>query len=364
MQAVHDAFRRAAGTHLNPASGVLAVVGMLLPLLALETLGYIHVSSNAAAGTLLGVLFVAFCDLGPSVRIRVRAMAAGAVVGALLMGLGTAIGGPWWVAVPAIGLATFLSGLLPMYGKVVAQVSVILTIVFALALGKGSGPSAALSSALGFLFGGLFFLALVLTVFGVWRVFHPSTPESAAALDQPRAALPPPRVPLPSRSLLLQLALIRALGAAVITGVAWGAGVPYPHWAPSVVIASVRTDQVAAASLTTQRIVGTVLGAGLADVVLAWVHSPLVLAGLALAGLFLAFTVKDVNNTFFIFFLTLLTLFLINIPSQGPTYAVLRIVTTLIGAVAALAVSWLSAWLMRRASAATPHAPPPGEAVA
>src|SRR5262249_26994999 len=134
---------------------------------------------------------------------------------------------------------------------------------------------------------------------------------------------------------------------------AWSTGVPYPHWAPIVVIASVRTDQVAAVSLTTQRIIGTVLGAGLADLVLIWTHNPMVLAGLAVAGVFLAFTVKDVNNTFFIFFLTVLTLFLLNIPPQGQTYAVLRIVTTLIGAAAALMVSLLSVWLMRRATATT-----------
>src|SRR6185437_7427363 len=111
-----------------------------------------------------------------------------------------------------------------------------------------------------------------------------------------------------------------------------------------------------------QRVVGTVLGAGLADVLLLWVHSPPVLVGLAVAGVFLAFMVKDANNTFFIFFLTFLTLVLLNLSATGPTYVALRIVTALIGALAALIVSWLSVRLMRHASAAAnpPSAAPPG----
>ena len=74
-------------------------------------------------------LFVAFCDLGPSLRIRAQAMAAGTILGAFLLGLGSAIGGPWWVPVPILALATLLSGLLSVYSPVVAQVGVILTIL-------------------------------------------------------------------------------------------------------------------------------------------------------------------------------------------------------------------------------------------
>jgi hypothetical protein len=360
MQVLQDAFHRTAGSHLDPAKGARAAVSMLLPLLVLEVLGHNHVGSSAATGTLLGVLFVAFCDLGSTRRERLLAMSAAVVVGTLLLGLGAWIGGPWWVAVPALGLATFLSGLLPVFGKVAAQVGTILTIVFALALGQAGRTTSALLTALGFFFGGVFFVLLVLAILGAERLARSLAHQPAPALPPPPAALAAPRTALPSRTLLLQLALLRALGTAAIAGIAWGANVPYPHWAPVVVIASVRPDQVAAVNLTIQRILGTVLGAGLADVVLNWVASPPVLIVLAVAGMFLAFTVKDVNNTFFIFFLTLLTLLLLNIPAPGPTYVVLRIVATLIGAVAALGVSWLSVLLVQQANRATP--PAPGEA--
>jgi Fusaric acid resistance protein-like len=120
---------------------------------------------------------------------------------------------------------------------------------------------------------------------------------------------------------------------------------------------------MAALRLTTWRVVGTVLAAGLADGVLHVVHDPVVVAGLAVGGEFLAVTVKDVNYTCFVFFLTL-PLLLLSLPPQGQAHAVLRVATTLVSAVVALGISALSAWLAQRA-AAPPRRPPeplPGSA--
>jgi uncharacterized membrane protein YccC len=115
---------------------------------------------------------------------------------------------------------------------------------------------------------------------------------------------------------------------------------------------------MSALRLTAQRVVGTVLGAGLVDVVLWWVQSPVVLAGLAVAGVFLAFTVKDVNYTLFVFFLTTLILLLLNLPTPGPTtHAALRVLATLVGAGVALGISLLAVLFARDASA--PRRPPP-----
>jgi uncharacterized membrane protein YccC len=361
MQLLRDAFRPTVGSHLDLARGARAAVAMLLPLFTLEALGRNQVGSQVAVGTLLGVIFVAFCDIGPTLRVRVRAMGCGAVVGALLILLGSWIGGSWWVAVPAIALATFLSGILPAHGQVVAQVGIILTMVFTVALGKDGGLAAAWPAMLGFLFGGTFFLALVLSSFVLFRFMRLRAREPA--LRPPPAVVSAPGIALPGWVLLVRLALLRAVGAGLMALVAWGSGVPYPHWAPVVVIASIRTDQVAAVNLARYRIIGTVLGAGLANMVLLWVHSPLALAGLAVAGMFLAFAVKDANNTSFIFFLTFLILVLLNISATGPAYVALRVATTLIGAAAALIVSWLSFRLVRHAAAATrppPAAPPAG----
>ena len=120
---------------------------------------------------------------------------------------------------------------------------------------------------------------------------------------------------------------------------------------------------MAALRLTSQRVVGTVLAAGLAAVVLQVVPDSVVLAGLAIGAEFLAVTVKYVNFTVFIFFLTL-PLLLLSGPTQGPAHAALRVVTTVVGALVALGISALAAWLAQRA-AAPPRRPPeplPGSA--
>jgi uncharacterized membrane protein YccC len=329
---------------------------MLLPLVVLAVVGHNRVGSSAAVGALLGVLFAAFCDLGPSLRLRTWAMAAGAVAGAVLLGLGSWIGGTWWVAASTLALATFLSGLLPRYGPVVAQVGTVLTIVFALALGRDGAPTQAAPTALGFLFGGTVFILLVLTAFVRRRPPHPIG-EAPPAARAPAAPVATPGASFIRQSPAMGFAALRAAGTALVAGVAWGSGLAYPHWAPIVVIASVRPDQMAALRLTTQRVVGTVLGAGLADVVLHVVHDPVVLAGLAVGGVYLAFTVMEVYYTFFVFFLTTLTLLLLSLPTPGPTHAALRVAATLVGAAVALGISSLSAWLLQRAAA--PPRPPP-----
>jgi hypothetical protein len=150
-------FRRTVGAQFAPAEGARVALAMVPALVGIAVLGGTRVGGTVPAGALLGVLFVASCDLGPTLHIRVQAMGTGTVVGALLLGLGCRIGGPWWVAMLALAAMTFVSGLLslvPSYGPLVAQVGIVLTILLALALGRDGGPAAAVPSALGFLLGG------------------------------------------------------------------------------------------------------------------------------------------------------------------------------------------------------------------
>ena len=121
---------------------------------------------------------------------------------------------------------------------------------------------------------------------------------------------------------------------------------------------------MAALRLTTQRVVGTVLAAGLADGVLHVIPDPVVLAGLAVGGEFLAVTVQNVNFTGFVVFLTL-PLLLLSRPTQGQAHAAVRVATTVVGAGVALGISALAAWLAQRPSSAPPRRPPeplPGSA--
>ncbi|HEV2459520.1 MAG TPA: FUSC family protein [Ktedonobacterales bacterium] len=159
------------------------------------------------------------------------------------------------------------------------------------------------------------------------------------------------------------MAAVRAAGTAVVAGAAWGSGIAYPHWAPIIVILSVRPDEMVALRLTTQRVIGTVLAAGLTAIILHVVPDPVVLAGLAVGAEFLAVTIKYVNFTCFVFFLTL-PLLLLSRPTQGPAHAALRVATTVVGAGVALGISAFAAWLARRATV-PPRRPPeplPGSA--
>jgi uncharacterized membrane protein YccC len=156
---------------------------------------------------------------------------------------------------------------------------------------------------------------------------------------------------------VIRLAVLRAAGTALVAGAAWGSGIPYPQWAAIVVILSVRPDQMAALRLTTRRVAGTVLAAGLAEVVLHVLPDPVVLAGLAVSSEFLAVTVQNVNFTAFVFFFTL-TLLLLGRPTEGPEHAALRVATTVVGALVALSISAIAAWLAQRPSSVPPRRPP------
>ena len=99
------------------------------------------------------------------------------------------------------------------------------------------------------------------------------------------------------------------------------------------------------------------LAAGLAGVVQHVLPDPVVLAGLAVGGEFLAVTVQNVNFTAFVFFFTL-PLLLLGRPTQEPEHAALRVATTVVGALVALGISALAEWLAQRPSSVPPRRPP------
>jgi hypothetical protein len=105
----------------------------------------------------------------------------------------------------------------------------------AFALGRDGGPAIAVPTALGYLLGGILFFLLVF---------------ASSALSGPATGYTP----------VVRLAVLRAAGTALVAGVAWRSGIPYPQWAGIVVILSVRPDQMAALRLTTRRVIGSTAG--------------------------------------------------------------------------------------------------------
>ena len=336
MERIAALFRRKPGTRPNPVKGFYTALAMFLPLIVLSMLG-----QSAFGGLVMfGALITSFGDVGTSSRMQVRALGVTAVGGALMTGLGRLIGGPWWVELVEIFLVVFLGGLLRVYGRVAAGIGILLTIPLVLSLSAHGGPATALPSAAGFLLGGAILMVFAL---GFSR-FQPQRSQAGneAPASRARPTLPTFTTQLTWTSPPLRFALLRALGTAVAAGIGWLVGGPYPYWAALIVIACAGPDQNTSLIMALQNIVGTFLGALLADGVIAGVQNALVFGLIVVAVTFLTFTVKEMNYPLHVFFLTNLILLLASIGTSGYSFAALRVGAVLIGAGIVLVITFLS----------------------
>src|SRR5581483_5409666 len=176
-------FRRTPGARPNPVRGCYTALAMFLPLIALAMLGHVAFGGQV----MFGALLTAFGDVGTSSRMRTKILLEVAVGGALMTALGRLIGGPWWLEGVEIFLAVFLSGLFAAYGRALAAVGTLLTVILVLSLSTHSGPATALSSAAGFLFGGLILLLFAL-LFARVQAGH-RAPENEAHVNRSRPTL-------------------------------------------------------------------------------------------------------------------------------------------------------------------------------
>jgi uncharacterized membrane protein YccC len=321
-------------------------------------LGALAASHHTAVGSAaaLGALFVSFGDTGSAVRRRVQTMGVATMGvatmgGALLFALGRSIGHVWWLAAPVVFLAALAAGIVVVYGSAAVTVGLILTIAFVSALGTGGGPAAAVASAVGFAIGGLSALLLALAPGVLRRRQRAATTPPQAAARRRRPLLAPLLAALTFSSPTLRFAALRAAGATAAGSIIWLLGVSYPQWAVLPVLLGVRPDRDVSLVTTVRRVVGTILGAVVADLVIVAVHDLLIRALLAVAVMVLAFTVRNLNDALFIGALTLMTLLLISIPTAGRSLASRQVLETLVGATIALAVTWLGTWASGLAAA-------------
>jgi hypothetical protein len=333
-------FRSTPGAKLNPVKGGYTALAIFLPLIFLSMLG-----KGAFGGQVMfGALLTAFADPGPSSRIQAKVLLMIAVGGALMTALGRIIGGPWWVEVLEIFLAVLLSGLLAAYGRAIAAVGSLLTIILVLSLSTHSDPATAGTSAAGFLLGGVILLLFAL-VFARFQAGH-NAPANDAPASRPRPTLATLTAQLTWSSPLLRFTVLRALGAAVAAGIGWTLSGPYPYWAAITVITCARPDQKTSQVVALQNIVATFLGALLADLLIAGVQSSLVIGLIAVAVTFLAFTVKELNYMLHLFFLTNLILLIASIGTAGHAFVAWRMLAILIGAGIVLVITLLNQALL------------------
>jgi hypothetical protein len=333
-------FHSTPGARPNPVKGGYTALAIFLPLIVLNMLG------QAAFGgqVMFGALLTAFGDPGTSSRIQAKALLVVAIGGALMTAFGRLIGGPWWLELLEIFLAVLLSGLLAAYGRAAAAVGLFLTIILVLSLSTRGGPASAVSSAAGFLLGGVILLLFAL-VCARFQAGH-SVPGNEARANRSRPTLSTFTAQLTWASPLFRFTALRALGAAVAAGIGWTLSGPYPYWAALTVIICARPDQKTSLVMALQNIVATFLGALLADLLIAGVQSPFVIGLIVVAVTFLAFTVKELNYLLHLFFLTNLILLAISIGTAGHAFVAWRMLAILIGALIVLVITWLNQTLL------------------
>jgi uncharacterized membrane protein YccC len=309
----------------------------------------------------LGVLIISYCDPGPSIPYarRAKIVSTSTLLGALLFALGCSLGSLWWLAVPAILLATFLAGFFSVLGRIAAVVSLTLCILFAVGLGKGGGPQVALLSLAGFLLGGALLLVLVLLP---WPLHRFRTARSAPREN--RAPLPEEASPVlgerPSLAMivsqmtwtspLFRFNALKALGAALAASLGWGLGLLYPHWAAVTEIIAVRPSWEASLTTIVQSVLATILGALVAALLIVSVQSPLVLILIVALNVVVGITLKEVNFAVYVFFITTILMLLLSLQTPGIPFIKLRVVETLVGAAIALIVLLVGSSMEMRSS--------------
>ncbi|GEM_PF-3198605 len=348
MKRFSRVFSLTPGAHAHPDRGIRIAILLFLPLLLLKGFGPTPPGQAIALGVLLGILFTSFCDSGPSFRLRARLMGIFIPLGALAVMAASLVGIAWWEVLPAIFVIAFITSMLPLFGLIPTMLGGLLSVLFLSTL-SDSGLSAGLALALGFLIGGVSVLALAAVFASVsWKC-------SAAAPETP---LPAGKTsPLSLHALLAECtltsplfryALIRTIGIVSVAGIAWGFQVPHPAWAPITVMICVRQEKAASILAASQYIIGSVLGAALADVFVLHVHNPLMIVLLIIAITCIVFTIKDLNMALRVFAMTNLTLLLMSLAEPGVSHLQLRIFATLIGGAVALVVTLLAAELARQ----------------
>jgi uncharacterized membrane protein YccC len=217
----------------------------------------------------------------------------------------------------------------------------------------GSNLPGTLAALIGFAVGGLITTSLLLSP---WprRVSHqelaPSTPSVQQGANGTRQPLLAPLLAQWTFHTPISLfSLINTVGATLAAGISWGFAFPYPQWTPTTEILNARPDPRVTFGVTIQRLIGTVLGAIIASFLILTLEKTVVFLLIIAVALLIGFAVKDINAGLSIFFLTMSLLLLISFSyPEDLSYAVFRVLETLIGVGIAFLVGGVSMWIFTR----------------
>ena len=336
---------------LNVKRGAVVFGGMLVPFVVLTALDQQQYFLPAAFAT----LFAAMCDPGGEYRTRVQMMAGMAVAGALLTGLGFAVGARGWgLVVLAAFVVTLAAGLMVKFGGHRFFAAVLLNVWFIVALGLPTlfhlnrVTVHAWSQALAWLITSAFWIVITC---GLWLIrgrgpqptHFPEIPGDTTirALTRP----------------IILYAVIRAVAVSAAVAIAFGLHLHYAFWMPLSTVVAMKPSLQQGTLAVEQRLVGTILGAVVAALLLLTVHDKHALEVVIVVLGGLAGSIFTVNFALFTAALTALILTALDLPD--PTNFATegkRVLFTFVGVGIAAIVMLLADRLQKRQTPAAPTA--------
>jgi Fusaric acid resistance protein-like len=320
---------------------------LLVPLLVMVPIGLEHYWASLA----YGVLYVALCDPGGAYSVRAREMSIIAGLGAVLTLWGFGVGGEAWGWVAASVLVVVLGTSLAMrFGMHRFVGGLLLSVWFLIALSIQSAYAAsnvhtpAWSQMLAWLVGG----ALVIAVTCVFWLARGRRSQPSRV-----PGIPGDMVTTKLTRPMVLYALLRAVAVSAAVAIAFGFKVPNADWMPISALVAMKPTLTQSTVFAIQRLVGVVIGAVFASVVLLTVDNKHVLEVIFIVLAMACAAIYSVSYTYYSAAVAATVLIVIDIPH--PTDLAnegMRILFTFIGVAIAVVVTYLGTVMARRAQAA------------
>ena len=274
---------------LNLPRGLVALGVLLIPFVVLAAIGHEKYWLSLS----FGALFVGISDPGGPYKERLRTMGGVGLLGALLTGLGFAIGGGSWVIVVIASFAvTLLCGLCLKFGAHSFTAALLLNAWFLVAISVPAGEhltrahSGWWQQTLAWLIGAALWIALTLVG---WLVrgrqaqasHFPELPDNSTQTELTRP--------------VVLFCLLRAFAIAIAVAIAFGFHLPNADWMPIGTLVAMKTTLGQATLAAEQRIVGALIGALVATAFLLTVDSVHALEAVIVVAAAFAASFRAVN---------------------------------------------------------------------
>lgn len=330
---------------LNWPLGITVAVALFLPLVLLALIDqdvyWLSVS--------FGVLFVGLGDPGGRLASRAAYAAVFGLAGAVVTAWGVAVGDAGWAWVTLSTVAvTLATGLAIRFGVRRFVTGSLLTAWFLIAISLPPGFAAAgitldpWLQALAWLAGAGAWFVLSSVVSFVRR--RPDRPPLVAEIptDTKGSALTRP---------LVVYAVLRTVAVSGAVALAFGFHLPYADWTPIAAQVAMKPDARQSKLVATQRVVGTILGAVVASVLLLTIDQVYALAGAMVVLALVGGAFRTANYALYTTGIAGTALIALDIsdPTNLATEG-LRILFTFIGVAIAIAVMALAGALTRRSA--------------